>query len=314
MKHIFLINPAAGLQDSTERIRRDAAAEMKGFDYEILVTKGPGDATETVRRIAGEAGGEICRFYACGGDGTLSEVVNGAVGCENAEIACLPYGTGNDFIKIFDKTELFRSICAQVHGEAMPMDVLAVNDRYSINICNAGLDARICHWVVRNKRKCLFGGGFPYKLSLAINFFRKIDRRYRIEIDGEPLEADITLMIAANGRCYGGGFNAVPEADPEDGLLDILVIRKVSRPTFLRLLPDFAGGRHSELGDCQFYRRAKSLTLVSERPEPISCDGDIIVTDRAEIRLVRNALRFVVPEGVRLVRNPCSPASVPVEA
>ncbi|MDY3286047.1 MAG: hypothetical protein SOX31_05670, partial [Eubacteriales bacterium] len=87
-----------------------------------------------------------------------------------------------------------------------------------------------------------------------------------------------------------------------------------SRPTFLRLLPDFAGGRHSELGDCQFYRRAKSLSLGYQRPQPHSSDGEILGTDRAEIRLVRNALRFVVPEGVRLVRNPCSPASVPVEA
>lgn len=276
---------------------------MEGFDYEIRVTTGPGNATALVRQIAEKVAPRICRFYACGGDGTLSEVVNGAIGLDNVEIACLPYGTGNDFIKIFDKPELFRSIPAQVRGKAEFMDALAVNDRYAINICDAGIDARIAYWVVRNKRKCLFGGGFPYKLSLAINFFQKINRRYHIEIDGEPFDMDIALMVAANGRYYGGGFYAVPEAEPDDGAFDIVGIRKVSRAAMLRMLPLYASGRHRELGRLQLYRRAHTLTLVSERPEPICYDGDILVTDRAEIRLVRNALKFVVPDGAHLLRN-----------
>ncbi len=276
---------------------------MGGFDYEVHVTTKPGNATEMVRQIAGKAAPRICRFYACGGDGTLSEAVNGAIGLDNVEIACLPYGTGNDFIKIFDKPELFRSIPAQLRGEAKLMDALAINDRYAINICDAGIDARIAHWVVRNKRKCLFGGSFPYKLSLAINFFQKIDRRYHIEIDGEPADMDIALLVAANGRYYGGGFYAVPEAEPDDGAFDIVGIRKLSRATMLRMLPVYASGRHRELGTLQIYRRAHTLTLVSEQPEPICYDGDILVTDRADIRIVKDALKFVVPEGAQLLKN-----------
>ena len=97
MRHLFIINPAAGKKGSTGRL--EAMLDKLSFDHEVVYTRGKGDA----RRFAEEAvrAGEPVRIYACGGDGTLNEVVNGAAGCAHAAVTNVPKGTGNDFLKIF---------------------------------------------------------------------------------------------------------------------------------------------------------------------------------------------------------------------
>ena len=146
---------------------------------------------------------------------TLSEALHGVVGRTNVELACIPCGTGNDFIRLFDRPERFRSITAQAEGLAVLLDVMRVGDSYAINECNAGLDARIAHWVVRNKRKCPFGGGFPYKVGILVNFFRKINRRY--------LSRSTARRLTRSCRHHRGKrtvvrrrLQAVPEAEPDD--------------------------------------------------------------------------------------------------
>ena len=103
MKHIFIVNPAAGKCDRTVQIKNDVAALLgsRGLEYEVLVSKGPGDCTRLAREAA-ERGEEV-RLYACGGDGTLHEVINGAVGFENASVTHYPIGSGNDYVKLFSR-------------------------------------------------------------------------------------------------------------------------------------------------------------------------------------------------------------------
>ena len=99
MRHVFLINPAAGKYDRTGEFTQTIRAACEGLDYEILVSRAPGDCTHIAQAAA--SSGEPVRLYACGGDGTLNEVVNGAAGHANAAVTHFPGGSGNDFIKIF---------------------------------------------------------------------------------------------------------------------------------------------------------------------------------------------------------------------
>ena len=99
MKHCFLVNPAAGKKDSTFLCTTQIKELCRELDYEILVSKKPGDLTRFAREAA-ESGEEV-RLYACGGDGTLNEVINGAAGHANVSVTCWPVGSGNDFVKIF---------------------------------------------------------------------------------------------------------------------------------------------------------------------------------------------------------------------
>lgn len=310
MRHIFIVNPAAGRRDSTDALSAGIRRIMDGQDYEIHRTGYPGHARELTGTLAAQYAPETCRFYACGGDGTLCEVAGGAVGHANAEVACVPCGTGNDFIRVFENREFFRDLRAQLSGSVLALDVMEVNGRYALNICNSGLDARVAHWVHNNKRKLPFSGIFPYAFSLILHFFKCINRFYTLEIDGERQEGEYAIIVAANGRSYGGGFNAVPEADPDDGKMDLLFIPRISRLTFLRCICKYATGRHAELPHLIHHLHAREIRLLTPEPEPLSADGEISLETEVCIRLIRGGLHFVQPLGCS-IRHHAAPAADP---
>ena len=144
MKHLFIINPAAGKYDHTgeftQKIR--SACDAQGVDYEILVSRAAGDCTKIVQAAA--SSGDALRVYACGGDGTLNEVVNGAAGRENVAVTHFPGGSGNDFIKIFSDPAAFTDLDRLLEPEEAVFDLIRCqNSHYSLNVCSMGFDARI---------------------------------------------------------------------------------------------------------------------------------------------------------------------------
>ena len=134
MKHIFVINPAAGPKSSEEFVKNQLEAIGALDISEIYVTKGPKDATNFVRTRCAESPDEQLRFYACGGDGTLCEVVAGVVGFDNAEMTCYPCGSGNDYVKYYGGKDVFLDLKSLINSEATPVDLMKVCGRYSINI------------------------------------------------------------------------------------------------------------------------------------------------------------------------------------
>ena len=123
MKHVFIINPRAGKGKALGVIRPQIESYIQehGLDAEIHVPDSPHAAQEFIRAEASK--GEPVRFYACGGDGTLFEAVNGAFGHPNAEVAVLPLGSGNDFIRLFGTPEQFLNVDAQVNGTPIELDI-----------------------------------------------------------------------------------------------------------------------------------------------------------------------------------------------
>ena len=142
MKHIFIVNPAAGKSDRTAEYRKmiEAAFAPRGLSYELLVSGAPGEC-RTLARQAAQSGEEV-RLYACGGDGTLNEVVNGVVGYGNAAVTHFPGGSGNDTIKIFDDPAAFTSIERLLDAEEARFDLIRCNDSYALNVLSIGFDAR----------------------------------------------------------------------------------------------------------------------------------------------------------------------------
>ena len=145
MKHLFIVNPAAGGSDKSDLVRAkvvSAFAQRPDDEAEIYVTKAPLDATEKIRAEA--ADGKALRVYACGGDGTFNECAAGVVGFSNAAVCPFPTGTGNDFCRMFGaEKDLFRDLDALIAGTVHPIDAIDCNGRCSVNICSAGIDARI---------------------------------------------------------------------------------------------------------------------------------------------------------------------------
>ena len=298
MTHLFIINPAAGSRDRTEAYREKikAACESRGLQYEIQVSQAPGDCRRLARAAAET--GEAYRIYACGGDGTLNEVADGAAGFENAAVTVFSGGSGNDFVKLFDDPRAFFDLERLLEAEEVTFDMIAVNDTRALNICSVGLDARIGTDVSRYKRLPLLHGFRAYAASTVVNLCKGISEHYVVEIDGEKIDGKFTFVCACNGRFYGGGFNPVPEADPTDGLLDVLLVDKVSLLQVPGLIGKYKNGRYKELNRVVRHYKTKALKITCDKEVPVNVDGEAVYAKEVEFSIAREKLRFFYPRGL----------------
>jgi len=299
MKHLFIINPAAGKYDHTgeysQKIRQ--ACDKRCLAYEILVSRAPGDCTKIAQAAA--ATGDEIRIYACGGDGTLNEVVNGVAGYKNVAVTNFPCGSGNDFVKVFSDPSAFHNCDRLLDCQETALDLIRCQrDHYSINICSIGLDARVGVSVSKYKRLPLVSGKGAYLLSTGVNLCKGISEHYVIDIDGKRFDAEQTLICLSNGRWYGGGFNPTPHAVPDDGLMDILMIKKVSRLTIAKVIGKFKAGRYEELPEYITHMRAKKVTVRCDKPNEINLDGELLIAKEATFELLPKAIRFFYPKGL----------------
>ena len=298
MIHLFIINPAAGSRDRTKQyseVIHQLCAE-RNLEYRIEVSAAPGDCA----RIAREAGetGEEYRLYACGGDGTLNEVVAGAVGFDNLSVTVFSGGSGNDFVKIFSDPQAFFDLDRLLDAEEATFDLIRCNEDISLNICSVGLDARIGTDVARYKRLPLLSGFRAYAVSTLVNVCRGVSEHYKIEVNGETVDGEHTMVCVCNGRFYGGGFNPVPQADPTDGQLDVLLVTKVSRLKIAQVIGKYKNGGYAQLPKLIRYLKTDRIVIHCDKPTPINLDGELRVSDRMDIRLAKEKIRFFYPKGL----------------
>ena len=296
MKHIFIINPAAGSRDRTADYTQKIEAACKELDYRIEVSQCPGDCARIAREAAQT--GEEVRLYACGGDGTLNEVAAGTAGYPNAAVTVFSGGSGNDFVKIFDDPSAFFQLERLLDCEETEFDLIRCNDRISLNICSVGLDARIGTDVSNYKRIPLLSGFRAYAVSTVINLFRGIAEHYIVEVNGETIDAEQTFVCVCNGRFYGGGFNPVPEADPADGLLDVLLVKKVSLLQVPGLIGKYKSGRYKELPHVVRHLQTDRITVRCDKETPINLDGELMRAQSVDMRIAEEKLRFFYPRGL----------------
>ena len=288
MKHLFIVNPVAGGKDRTAEITALAGQTLQssGAPFEVYVTKAPMDACDKIRADAAE-GGEL-RVYACGGDGTLNECVNGAVGHDNVAVTHFPCGTGNDFIKMFgEEKERFFDLAELVHGEVRALDVMECCGRYAINICSVGIDARIGTEVHQYHDS--------YVLSVVANLFKGIAQPLTVRGCGMDYSGGTSLICACNGRFYGGGFNPIPDSRPDNGKLEFLVVRDVSRLTFIRLVGKYAKGRYRELANLITHLEGDHLEIDSETELVVNIDGEALWSKHVNFDLIPGGVNFLVP-------------------
>lgn len=298
MKHLFIINPAAGKRENTRRLE----ADIRGleWDWEIAYTAKGGDACRYARAAA-EAGTPV-RIYACGGDGTLNEVVNGAAGYDNAAVTNVPIGTGNDFLKIFgpDNKTLFSDLRALGGGPQASFDLMDCNGKLGIGVVCAGVDARIASDVHNYTSIPLVRGIGGYILSLLVNvIFKGITRPTAVKMGELDYRGDTAIICICNGRYYGGGFMPVGEAMPDDGVLDMLVVPKVSRLTFFRLVKQYATGHYREYPELIWAHHGQEITYASLDGSDVVTvvDGETMRAPEFTVTLSGKRVNFFYPEG-----------------
>ena len=298
MRYVFYINPTAGKGNAQEDII-EAINEFfidKTEQFKIHVTTRIGDAQEDARKEA-QTGDEI-RMFACGGEGTVFEVLNGTVGYSNVELGVIPCGSANDFLKYFDARDPFLDIADQVYGETVEMDLIKAGDKYCLNGCSVGMDAVVGRDMAIFKKWPFVSGSFAYTLAIVKTFLGKLGITADISVDGETFKRKNCLFaVIANAPYYGGGYKGAPEAVPYDNELDFTLVDKISKFKILKFLGIYKKGEHKKL-DCCTMKKCSYMEFTAEKPIPVNLDGEIIESTGMKFELVKNAVKFVLPKSI----------------
>ena len=300
MKHYFIINPAAGKGNkASEYISKiEQYISSNNLDGEIYKTKEFRDGQRFVESIASK--GEPVRFYACGGDGTLYEVVNGCYKYDNCEVACIPLGSGNDFVRLFGATT---DLNEHVNGVPTKLDLIFTEDKVAINQCSMGLDAEICAKQANFKKLPLVTGSFAYDLSCLYCIAGKLKSKFRITVDDKVYEDTFLFCYIGNSKWYGGGYKAGPLAMPNDGLLDIVMVKiPGGRLKILPLISKYKAGEHLDW-DITTFVRGKKIKIESKKEAAVNVDGECEYVSHREFEIIPNGITFVVPKNSDFLKS-----------
>ena len=302
MKYIFVINPKAGPKNATADIKNMLERSNRSDSCEYYVTKCANDAASYVSKYADDHYNEELCFVACGGDGTLNEVATGAVGHKNAAVAVFPVGSGNDFVKYFGGKEAFLDVDALFEGYPEDIDILKIDDRYSVNVCNFGFDTTVADTMQKVKRYPIIGGSNAYYCGIAKALMTSMKNRCKIYADGKLLNPSgkILLCTLANGSHVGGSFNCAPRSDCTDGFIEVCVVAPIHLPKFLKLLPFYERGTHLDAPEFEgilTYTRAKSVRIEAPEGFRISLDGELAAKNEVTVECLNRAVRLMIPRG-----------------
>lgn len=293
MKTLFIVNPVAGKKSSL-KIWNDIKGLIKS-PFEYVLTKAPGEAVKLSR----DASKNFDRIVAVGGDGTVCEVANGLIGSD-VNMGIIPAGTGNDFIRTLRIPQDPRK-ALDVLEKGFPdyIDLGRYEGGFFINVAGIGLDAEVARY--SNEDVKYLKGAPAYVFALMRTLFKFSPRNAVIEIDDKKLYCRLWLVTVANAKYYGGGMKICPDAEVDDGFLDICMVKEMSRLEILKFLPRvFAGGHRTH--PAFEVIRGKKISIDFEVPTAVHADGDHIGYTPVKFEIVPKALKVIRNNFKRLGR------------
>jgi YegS/Rv2252/BmrU family lipid kinase len=287
---VFIVNPHAG-RGRGQRVAEELAhrLERRKFAAKVVRTSAPREATG-IARTAASSGALV---VAVGGDGTAHEVVNGLAGTE-AVFGLVPVGSGNDLASALGiPNRLEPALDVLVSGRDARIDLGRFDDHWFANSLGLGFEAQ----VTIESRSVTRLKGFPAYLWAVLKALRGLRcpelaiRADEVEYQGRRL-----LVSIGNGPRVGGGFLLTPDAQPDDGILDVCLVEALSRWQVLRTLPRAMSGTHLD-HPAVCLTHARLLEITSREGFPFHADGEVIDTNCRELRvaIVPSALRVRVP-------------------
>ena len=297
MRYVFIVNPVAGKGKGPGTVVPKINEYFKnGENYTVYITSYKGEARE-IAELQAKTGDRV-RIFACGGEGTFFETLNGVVGYENVEIGVIPCGTANDFLKCFGKKELFFDISEISEGEAVELDLIKADDVYCINQCSVGMDAIVAERMQKFKKIPFVNGKTAYTLAIIKLFLGKIGLDLNIKLDDKiEIKKNCLFAVCANGPVYGGGYTSAPYATPFDGKLDFTIVDTISKLKVLPFLKSYSDGTQEKydyctMGNCQ------SMEIYADKPFPVNLDGEIIPKTHVKFEIVKKAIKFILPKSL----------------
>ncbi|MGZ4308081.1 MAG: diacylglycerol/lipid kinase family protein [Gaiellaceae bacterium] len=298
MSTVFLVNPASE-NGSTGRRWPELAhrAATLGLAGDALISERPGQLTELAREAAGRAD----LLVAVGGDGTVNEIANGIAGLD-VELAVIPRGTGWDFVRTYGIPRRFDdAVAVALGGRAREVDLGrahyrgwdgAERESWFANVASAGMSGAIAKRA--NEGSKALGGKVSYLWATLTVFAAWRNDEVSVTVDGEQRSGRMHDVVVANGRYFGGGMMICPEAEPDDGLLDVLLIGDLSKRDLLLTLPKTYRGRHLPHPKAELLR-GSMVEVDAAEPLPVEFDGEQPGTTPVRFGVVPRALRLRVP-------------------
>ena len=303
----FILNPKSGRSPQQKKMEGEIveACLKRQLSYRIYYTTKPRDSINYIQNILREYPDERHRFICAGGEGTINEIAKSAPGNDMVEFGVIPSGSGNDFVRNFTNRKAFQDIDAQIDGEAHSYDLIKCNDDYCVNMVNIGFDCSVVIEANKFRKFKFISPGISYMLGVVVGFFfRKLRTRMKIIFDdGKIIDEDLVLTAIGNGKFCGGGFQCCPLASLKDGLLDICIIKKVTRPTFLQLVGSYKAGTFLVKKNAQkFFRyiRTNHFRMEFENEQSVCIDGELTSARSVDFTVIPGGFNFVLPKGVEI--------------
>lgn len=288
--HLVLVNPSAGGGRARDLLPElEGALREHGIDHRLVLTTSLAHGVDEARAAA--AGGEIPVVMS--GDGLIGQI-GGAIAGTGVPMGVIPGGRGNDFARVVGiPTEIPAAVELIASATTRKIDVGEVNGRRFLCIASCGFDSE-CNRVANEAR--FVKGNLVYLYAALRVLAAWKPARFTITLDGERREFTGYAVAAANSRAYGGGMFLAPQAELDDGILDVVYTRQVSKLRFLVNLPKVFKGRHIE-NDEVTVLRASEVEIAADRPFAVYADGDHLADLPATIRVLPRALDVIAPPG-----------------
>jgi YegS/Rv2252/BmrU family lipid kinase len=296
-RFIYFINPISGTKGKSllQEIIKKKTAE-KGIGFEVLYTNAEGDYSSLAQKIISE---KITDIIICGGDGTINQVANATLGT-GINIGIIPMGSGNGLaLAARIPKRIDKALEIIFAGKAEFIDSFYINKKFSCMLCGLGFDAQVAHDFAQQQKR----GLATYVKQSTKNFFAAKTYPFELSIDGRHINTEAFFISIANSNQFGNNFTIAPQASLHDGLLDIVVVNKMSKLRMVwSILKQIRNGQVRLYEDKKYHRndihyfQTKKLSIKNGQLAPLHIDGDPAETSTAfEIEIIEKAFKLLVP-------------------
>ena len=297
----LIVNPTAGAGRTAKKwpYIKQLLKEI-GLRFEHDITEAPGHAIELAKSAVGKG---YKLVVSVGGDGTINEIVNGLYasgGIRDVELGIIGTGTGSDYIRTIGVSRHYQEACQRLLnpkklsvdlGVVEPVNNKQTDKRLFVNLAGLGFDAEVVRATTR-KFKSL-GGKTSYLMGLLSTFITYKNREIQMTLDGQKENRKVCTIIMSNGKYGGGSMFVAPEADPSDGLFDVLIIGDISKPDLLCSLPRIYRGTHLTHPKVTL-KRAKVVEIYPKSRMSIQADGELLGDAPARFSVLPSVLNILV--------------------
>lgn len=296
MKTVFILNAQVDFNQQY-RWMQEVKKYFKRENIIIEKTKGIGHAVHIAEKYAQMK--EPIHIYICGGDGTIHEVINGAIGNSNLYFSILPMGTGNDFIKSFLPLtkEDFLDLSNYKKPILKNIDILKINNEYAINTISFGFDVTVAKYANQMKKGMPMKGRFPYYLGMLAALRKSYEKEYDIQVDDVRLNPETYMFVVlCNGKYYGGGYQPCPYALYDDGMIDMCLIKPISALTVVQFANAYQRGEHVFVHDLVSLHQGKKITFNTGNDSLLAnLDGEVRRFSNPTVEIIPQAVHLLLP-------------------